>query len=176
MVIITKPGGFKEGSLLRQHLEANAEQGSQVGEWGNLLEENGIRRVRIEGRSKDYNNHNLPEEVAALGEKLLQAEQGKRRIIIMMDEAGCGEAPEDKEQAGYNWTGLDKIPDQLMIILMFNPGYYHGRHLLLPPSCLRLVLENTYRSTQSISNLHACLTTAIKLKAPSGNPGTEVLG
>jgi len=176
MVIITKNTGFKEDTPLRQQLEANAEQGSQVGEWGKLLKENGIQRVRIEGRGKDYTYYNLPEEFAALGEKLMQAEQGKRRIIIMMDEVFCSHAPEDKEQAGYNWTGLDKIPDQLTIILMFNPGLYAGRHLLLPPSCLRLVLKTTYRSTKSISSLHSCLATAFKDNAPSGNPGTEVLG
>ena len=110
--------GFKEVTPLRQQLEANAQQGSQVVEWKTLLKENGIKRVRTEGR----NNH--PEEFAALGEKLVQAEQGKRKIIIMMDEAFCHQAPEDKEQAGYNWTGLDKIGDRLTIILMFNPGIY----------------------------------------------------
>ena len=67
---------------------------------------------------EDMNYVDLPEEFAALGEKLVQAEQGKRKIIIMMDEASCFNAPEDKEQAGFNWTGLDKIPDQLTIILM----------------------------------------------------------
>merc|ERR1719222_565807 len=176
MVIITKNLEFKEGTPLRQQLEANAEQGSQVVEWGKLLKKNGVERVRIEGRNKDYTYYNLPEEFAALGEKLVQAEQGKRKIIIMMDETLCNHSPEDKEQASYNWTGLEKIPDQVTIILMFNPGFYHGRHLLLPPSCLRLVLETTYRSTKSISNLHACLVTAIKFKAPAGNPGTEVVG
>ena len=94
----------------------------------------------------------------------------------MMDEAHCSDAPEDKEQFGYDWTRVEKIPDQLTIILMFNPGSYQGRRLLLPPSCLRLVLETTYRSTKSISNLHSCLATATKRKAPSGNPGTEVVG
>ena len=106
----------------------------------------------------------------------MQVEQGKRKIIIMMDEAFCIYAPEDKQQAGYNWTDLEKIPDQMTIILMFNPGNYLGRHLLLPPSCLRLVLETTYRSTKSISNLHSCLVNTLKLDAPPGNPGTEVVG
>merc|ERR1719222_175543 len=87
MVIVTKPMNFQEGTPLRQQLEANAKQGSQVGEWWKLLRENGVERVEIEGRSKDYIYYNLPEEFAALGEKLVQAEQGKRRIIIMMDEA-----------------------------------------------------------------------------------------
>ena len=59
---------------------------------------------------------------------------------------------------------------------MFNPWANLGHRLLLPPSCLRLVLETTYRSTKSISNLHSCLATAFKLKAPPGNPGTEVVG
>ena len=94
----------------------------------------------------------------------------------MMDEADCSHAPEDKEQAGLDWSGLELIPDQLTIILMFNPGWYQGRRLLLPPSCLRLVLETTYRSTRSISNLHACLADAGKRNAPPGNPGTEVVG
>merc|ERR1712130_925211 len=61
MVIITKEFGFEEGTPLRQQLEANAEQGSQVVEWGKLLEENGVERVRIEGRSKYYLNNDLPE-------------------------------------------------------------------------------------------------------------------
>merc|ERR1719222_237593 len=87
MVIVTKPYGFKEGTPLRQQLEANAKQGSQVGEWRKLLGENGVERVEIEGRNTGYIDYNLPEELAALGEKLVQAEQGKRRIIIMMDEA-----------------------------------------------------------------------------------------
>jgi hypothetical protein len=97
----------------------------------------------------------------------------------MMDETICSYAPDDKDQAGYNWTCLqnpDQIPDQLTIILMFNPGMYLGRRLLLPSSCLRLVLETTYRSTKSISNLHSCLATAIKADAPPGNPGTEDVG
>ena len=95
----------------------------------------------------------------------------------MMDEVNCTDAPKNKEQAGYDWTtGLELIPDQLTIILMFNPGLYQGRRLLLPPSCLRLVLETTYRSTRSISNLHACLADAGKRNAPPGNPGTEVVG
>ena len=38
------------------------------------------------------------------------------------------------------------------------------------------MLETTYRSTKSISSLHSSLATARKYKAPSGNPGTEVLG
>ena len=60
---------------------------------------------------------------------------------------------------------------------MFNPGSHSGRYLLLPPlSCLRMVLETTYRSTKSISNLHSCLATAINENSPSGNPGTEVVG
>merc|ERR1719305_834340 len=52
LVIVTKPYFFEEGTPLRQQLEANAEQGSQVGEWGKLLGENGVKRVRIkeEGR------------------------------------------------------------------------------------------------------------------------------
>merc|ERR1719458_1097206 len=85
------------------------------------------------------------------------------------------DAPEDEERVSYIWTGLDKIPNQLTLILMFNPSSY-VYHLELPPSCLRLVLETTYRSTKSISNLYTCLNTAIKLKAPSGSPGTEVVG
>merc|ERR1711971_932733 len=74
LVIVTKPRNFQEGSL-RQQLEANAEQGSQVGEWGKLLRENGVERVRIEeeGRRKDFAWYNLPEELAALGKKLVQS-------------------------------------------------------------------------------------------------------
>ena len=59
---------------------------------------------------------------------------------------------------------------------MFNPGTYIDHRLLLPTSCLRLVLETTYRSTKSITNLHSCLATARKRNAPPGNPGTEVVG
>merc|ERR1719350_2014109 len=93
----------------------------------------------------------------------------------MMDEVECIDAPEDKERVSYNWTGLDKIPNQLTLILMFNPSSYM-HHLLLSPSCLRLVLETTYRSTKSISNLYTCLNTAQRHKSPSGSPGTEVVG
>ena len=91
-----------------------------------------------------------------------------------MDEVECFDAPEDKEQGSCNWTGLDKIPTQLTLILMFNPASYQY-HLLLPPSCLRLVLETTYRSTKRISNLYSCLASnrAMKYKAPSGSPGTD---
>ena len=143
--------------------------------WHELFKGNEIKRVGIDSTPR-RSAVNVPEEFAALGEKLLQAEQGKKKIIIMMDEVLCRDAPEDKEQASYNWIGLDKIPDQLTIILMFNPGFYTGYHLLLPPSCLRLVLYTTYRSTKSISNLHACLATADNINAPCGNPGTEVVG
>merc|ERR1719266_2606156 len=135
------------------------------------MSEKDIERVGVE-----WGGYNLPEELTALGEKL-QAEQGERKkIIIMMDEAECRDAPDDKVQASYDWTGLDKIPDQLTLILMFNPGSYEGNHLLLPPSCLQLMLSTTYRSTKSISNLHSRLATAIGAKAPPGNPGTEVVG
>ena len=62
----------------------------------------------------------------------------------MRDEAICSEVPEDKKQTGCNWTsGLELIPGQLIIILMFNPGSYSGRRLLLPSSCLQLLLETT---------------------------------
>ena len=72
--------------------------GKPSGSMGKLLEETGIEQVRIEGRRS--NDHNVPEEFEALGEKLVQAEQGKRKIIIMMDEAFRHYAQEDKEQAG----------------------------------------------------------------------------
>ena len=69
MVIITLPCGFEEGTPLRQQLEANAQQGSQVVEWEKLLRENGIKRVRIEGRGKDFTYYDVPEELAARGPK-----------------------------------------------------------------------------------------------------------
>ena len=135
------------------------------------------KKVKLKRVKKGRNGKikNLPAEIVALGEKL-QAEQRRRQIIIMMDEAYCNNAPKEKDQASFNWTGLDKIPDQLTLILMFNPGSYEGRHLLLPPSCLQLKLSTTYRSTKSISNLHSRLATVLKLKTPHGTPGTEVMG
>ena len=168
LVIITKRFEFGAITPLRKQLEANA-HGGQVIEWEKLLEENKVDRVEVGKR------FNTPEELVALGKKL-QGEQGGKRIIIMMDEAICSYAPKDKEQASFNWTGLDKIPDQLTLILMFNPGSYGGRHLLLPSSCLRLGLETTYRSTKSIGNLYSCVASTIKHNAPPGNPGTEVVG
>ena len=169
-MIITKRFGFEAVTLLRKQLEGNA-CGGQVIEWEKLLEENKVERVELEA-GKSFNT---PEELVALGKKL-QGEQGGKMIIIMMDEAICSYAPEDKEQASFNWTGLDKIPDQLTLILMFNPGSYGGRHLLLPSSCLQLGLETTYRSTKSIGNLYCCVASTIKHNAPPGNPGTEVIG
>jgi hypothetical protein len=93
----------------------------------------------------------------------------------MIDELpGCF-APLD-EQDSHNWLALERIPSEVFVVLLFNPGFYHGKSLLLPSSCLRLHLPTTYRSTKSIINLHSCIATALKENAPSGNPGTEVVG
>merc|ERR1712130_208430 len=118
---------------------------------------------------------NLPEEIAALGEKL-QAEAGGKPTLIMIDELRGYWAPEDEEQASYNWLALERIPSEVFVVLLFNPGHYLGKSLLLPDSCLRLHLPTTYRSTKSIINLHSCIATALKWNSPSGNPGTEVVG
>ena len=59
MVFITKLGGFEECTPLRQQLEANAEHGNQVVEWGQLLKDYGVERVKIVRSSTTY--YNLPE-------------------------------------------------------------------------------------------------------------------
>ena len=143
---------------------------SMVEGWNQIMEYNGIARKKLEGK-EDVNN--IPEEIATLCQHL-KAQTGNRGIILMIDEAICSNA--ELVPSGFDWTALDKVPGQLSIILMFNPGFYHGHQLLLPASCLRLVLETTYRSTQRISNLHTSLATTAKCNAPPSVPGTEVVG
>merc|ERR1712004_539770 len=63
-----------------------------------------------------------------------------------------------------------------MGILLYNPGYYQDKPLLLPSSCLQLRLQTTYRSSINIFNLHHAFCKAMKWNAPAGNPGTEVAG
>ena len=132
---------------------------------GELLKEKGVDRGRV----------NLTLEIVRLGEKL-QAEAGGKPTLILIDELRGYLAPEDEEQSIYNWLSLERIPSEVFVVLLFNPGAYDGKSLLLPSSCLRLHLATTYRSTKSIINLHSCITSALKWNAPSGNPGTEVVG
>ena len=161
------------GDPLGKQLKSNAEQmGGQFVEWDELLEGKGVERVELEGRR---NIQNLPEQIAALGEKLA-AESGGKPTLIVIDEVIGFFAPEDEEEASYNWGALKRIPSEVFLVLLFNPGFYYGKSLLLPSSCLSLHLATTYRSTKSIVSLHSCLATALKRNAPSGNTGTEVVG
>jgi len=142
-----------------------------MGRLEKLLGEKGVDRVKVEGRDVD----NLPHQIVSLGEKL-QAEAGGKPTLILIDELVGFKAPEDEQQSNYNWLGLERIPSEVFVVLLFNPGLYRGKSLLLPSSCLSLHLPTTYRSTKSIINLHSCIATALKRNAPSGNPGTEVVG
>ena len=94
----------------------------------------------------------------------------------MIDEVHGLYAPEDKEQAAWNWLALEKIPTNITAILLFNPGHYAGKPILLPSSCLQLHLQTTYRSTQNICQLHNTICKVLGFNAPAGNPGTEVVG
>ena len=94
----------------------------------------------------------------------------------MIDEVLGDRAPEHKESAGWNWLALERIPKETTIILLFNPGLYQGKPLLLPSSCLQLRLQTTYRSSKRIANFHTSLCKAMEMSAPSGNPSTEVVG
>ena len=164
-------GSFDQDAPLRQFMEAQA-QGALVTEWGELLQQYGIQRVRIAGMGTvGFSVYDTPQEIAALG----QAMAGQRKkVILLMDEALAFHAPED--QTFYDWTGLSKIPEVLTIILIVNPGSYRRRNLLLPPTCLRLALDTSYRYTQNIHNFHACVAAARNIKVPPGEPGTEVVG
>ena len=173
IVIVTGWNYTKEEDPLGNHLKSNAkEMGGRFSEWYNLLEEKGVDRVQVEGKNKD----SLPEQIATLGERL-RAEAGEKRTLLMIDELRGDQAPSDNWN--YNWSALERIPKEVVVVLIFNPGYYNGKQIVLPSSCLHLQLQTTYRSTKSAFNLHSCLANAVKLKAlnaPSGNPGTEVVG
>ena len=160
-------GSLVQDAPLRQFMERNAD-GGQVIQWGMLLQKYGVKRV-ID--TATFSVFNIQQEIAELG----QAMTGQmRKVILLMDEADASEAP--KDQTFYDWTALSKIPEVLTIVLIVNPGTYYGFDLLLPPTCLRLALSTTYRSTQSIHNFHACISAARNLNAPAGEPGTEVVG
>ena len=172
IVIVTSGFFTRVDSPLGKQLRSTAEQiGGQFFKWIQLFEEKGVDRVKIAGKNWD----NLPEQIAALGEKL-HAEAGGKRTLVMIDELSGYDAPEDEEKTTLNWTALERIPKQVFLVLLFNPGFYDGKHLRLPSSCLSLHLPTTYRSTKGIINLHSCIATALERNAPSGNPGTEVEG
>jgi len=176
IVLFTSSHDIGEYDPLGKQLKSNAEQmGGRFVEWNKLREEKGVERVRIERSGMSEYIDNLPEQIAALGDKLA-AESGGKSTLIMIDEAGVYEAPEDKEQSIWNWSALERIPSEVYVVLLFNPGLYHDKSLLLPSSCLRLRLRTTYRSTKSIINLFSCLPTAWNRNTPSANPGTEVVG
>ena len=170
-VLITT--GFSGLGPLIKTLQDNAKGGRVVDSWEQLLEEYGLQRIRIDGR--EYVCCNTPDEIAALAASL-QAADGAKRTILIFEEADCSDAPEDIGQTSYDWTALQQLPPNFTLIIIFNPGSYNGRNLLLPPSCLRLVLGVTYRSSQRISQLHSSLVEAMELEAPSSTPGTEVVG
>ena len=158
---------------LGKQLKSKAEQlGGRFVRLEDLLDEKGVDRVELEG--EDHVD-NFPVQIAALGE-MLQTEAGGKPTLIMIDELPGYFAPVEEERAICNWLALKKIPSDVFVVLLFNPGQYDGNTLLLPSSCLRLHLSTTYRSTKSITNLHACLAIALKENAPSGNPGTEAVG
>ena len=170
IVLVTSYVLQKENSHLGKHLKSYAEQmGGQFIEWYKLFQE--TDRVQLEGREGD---DNLPEQIAALGEEL-QADARERPTIIMIDELAGFHAPEDKEQASWDWTALKRVPKEVFLVLLFNPGLYRGTPLLLPSSslCLNLTI---YRSTKNITSLHSCIAKATKQSVPLGNPGTEVMG
>ena len=172
IVIVTSGFFTRVDSPLGKQLRSTAEQiGGQFVKWLQLFEEKGVDRVKIAGKNWD----NLPEQIAALSEKL-HAEAGGKRTLVMIDELSGYDAPEDEEKTTLNWTALERIPKQVFLVLLFNPGFYDGKHLRLPSSCLSLHLPTTYRSTKGIINLHSCIATALERNAPSGNPGTEVEG
>ena len=173
--IVLLTGSLFSGVLgpLGDQLRSNADQmGGRFVEWSTLLGEMGVDRVRVEGA--DF-YENLPEQIAALGEKLA-SQSGGKPTLIMIDEIKGYDAPEDKEKASLNWSALERIPSEVFLLLLFNPGQYAGKTLSLPSSCLSLHLPTTYRSTKSIINLHSCIANTLKKNAPSGNPGTEVVG
>ena len=163
----------ERNSPLGNHLKSNADQmgGLFVGSLGELLENKRIKEVILEDRDLS----NIPEQIAALGEKL-QAETGGRKVVLFIDEMAGLLAPKDKEQASWDWTALEKMSSDMFCVLLFNPGLYGEGRLRLPVSCLHLHLPTTYRSTQNISWVHSCLTTALETYAPSVNSGTEVIG
>ena len=162
-------GSLDQDAPLRQFMERNAD-GGQVIQWGMLLQKYGVKRV-ID--TATFSVFNIQQEIAELG----QAMTGQmRKVILLMDEADASEADASEDQTFYDWTALSKIPEVLTIVLIVNPGTYYGFDLLLPPTCLRLALSTTYRSTQSIHNFHACISAARNLNAPAGEPGTEVVG
>ena len=137
-----------------------------------LLEENRFESMRLE---RNKNLDNLAEQIASLGEKLAAEAEG-RKTLIMIDEVQGRDAPEDKKQAGWNWLALERLPSETIALLLYNPGLYQGKPLLLPSSCLQLRLQTTYRSSINIFNLHHTICKALKWNAPPGSPGTEVVG
>ena len=133
----------KESTPLGNHLKANAEQmGGRFVEWDKLLEEKGVDEVKLEGRNYD----NLPEQIASLAENL-HAEAGGKPTLLMIDELPGYRAPEAEDQTNFNWLALERIPKEVFLVLIFNPGYYNGKSLLLPGSCLKIHLPTTYRSS-----------------------------
>ena len=65
----------------------------------------------------------------------------------MIDELLGWDAPEAEDQTNFNWLALERIPKDVFLVLIFNPGYYYGKSLLLPGSCLKIHLPTTYRSS-----------------------------
>ena len=162
-----------KNSSLEKYLQSNAQDmGGQFVKWDKLLE--GIQQVKNKGGSGSRENN--AEQIKAIGKKL-QLETKSRSVIIMIDEVPGFSAPKDKdsEMAIYNWTFLEPTPMDVHFVLVFNPGLYHKRRLLLPESCLCIQLDTIYRSNRSIIKFHTAIAAALEQYVPRGAFGNEVV-
>ena len=198
IVIVTSTYPMEDSPLGKQLLSSAERMGGKFVPWLELLKEKGVERVRLE----ECEGYDLAEEITSLGEKLHEEARGKPTLLLidevfhywapLSDEARflmetniadiSHQAPVDTEKAGWNWFALEKIPQDVRMVIIFNPGFVRyplnlgDRILLLPSSCLRLCLSTTYRSTRSIINLQRFLHSYFDERLTPAPSGTEVVG
>ena len=90
-------------------------------------------------------------------------------IVFLIDEISY------KEISANFFSDL-KIPESVRLIFIFNPRFYYGQPLNLPPSFLRVPLRTPYRSTKSIARLARFMATRLGSSLYDAEIGSDLEG
>ena len=90
-------------------------------------------------------------------------------IVFLIDEISYDEIND-------NFFCDLKIPESVRLIFIFNPRFYYGQPLNLPPSFLRVPLRTPYRSTKSIARLARFMATRLGSSLYDAEIGSDLEG
>jgi uncharacterized protein YbdZ (MbtH family) len=171
LVIITPGNPLGAADPLMASLKERAEDWAKVESWHILLQTYGIETT------PDSQLYQYPEVLLRLCQALEQSHPDKD-IVLMVDELSGVSTVTSQDPSGnlcHDWRVLKHLGNRTTLVAIFNPGLM-PYNLLMPPSCYKIDLEMTYRSSQRISSLHSSLLNAKRYISMPSHPATEVVG